>query len=180
MDCVNRIDKNGCACPRDHNKLRTYKQFKGALTVDPYVELVYNRNQRSFLSRFCVSSHNLRVETGRWTFPKTRFEDRVCVYCDSGEVDTEQHSIIQCNLTECNCSSLYSILSSIDTSFHSLSNEEKLRYILCPVDALRAKLSNNFLRLLVMTRTLVDQGKPTSQVGTLGLGDNGITITNNT
>ena len=30
----------------DHNKLRFYKTFKTSLTVEPYIELVENQNQR--------------------------------------------------------------------------------------------------------------------------------------
>ena len=135
----------------------TYNQLKGCFKQEPYIDLVRNRNQRSFLTRFRVSSHHLRVETGRWTFPKTRYEDRLCLYCDSGQVDTELHSIIFCQLTDTNRNSLYTILNNIDNSFHSLSNEGKMAYILCPVDALRAKLSNNYLRLLVLTRDCIDQ-----------------------
>ena len=41
----------------DHNKLRFYKSFKGSFTVEPYLELVHNRNQRAWLRRIRVSSH---------------------------------------------------------------------------------------------------------------------------
>ena len=160
----------------DHNKLRVYRQFKGSFSAEPYVDLVRNRNQRHFLTRFRVSSHNLRVETGRWTFPKTRYEDRLCVYCDSGKVDSELHSITECKLTELNRSSFYTILGKFDSNFHMLNNEHKLAHILCPIDSVRAKLSNKYLELLVQTRALVDQGKPSSDAPIIKLGTKGIQL----
>lgn len=176
LDSINKVQKNGCNCPRDHNKLRFYKQFKGSFSVEPYLELVRNRNQRSFLTRFRVSSHRLRVETGRWTVPKTVYEDRICLYCDSGSVDSELHFITQCKLAEQNRNSLYIIMDSIDSNFKHLSDEAKLVYLLCPVDSLRAKLCNKYLGLLVKTRTFVDQGIPLSNVGILCLDNQGIQL----
>ena len=176
IDSINKIEKNGCTCPRDHNKLRTYKQFKGSFTCEPYIDLVCNRNQRSFLSRFRVGSHRLRVETGRWTFPKIDFEDRTCLYCDSGVIDNELHFITQCKLTECNRNSFYSILSKFDGSFFLLNDADKLKYILCPIDSVRAKLSNKYLSLLVKTRTYIDQCKPIGDIPTISLGMNGIEL----
>ena len=122
---INKVQKNGCTCPRDHNKFRFYKSFKGSFSAESYIELIKNRNQRSFLTRFRVSSHRLRVETGRWTFPKTPFEERICVYCDRGEVDNELHCITKCKLTEANRHSLYTIIGGFDSSFSLLNNDQQ-------------------------------------------------------
>ena len=138
--------------------------------------MVKNRNQRHFLTRFRVSSHHLRVETGRWTFPKTEFENRICLYCDSEDIDTELHCITQCKLTESNRNRFYNILCSMDHSFLSMNNEIKLIHILCPTDPVRAKLSNKYLELIVKTRALVDQGKPVDSIPLLSLGNNGIEL----
>ena len=154
----------------------SHKQFKGSFTCEPYIDLVCNRNQRSFLSRFRVGSHRLRVETGRWTFPKIDFEDRTCLYCDSGVIDDEVHFITQCKLTESNRNSFYSILSKFDGSFFLLNDADKLKYILCPIDSVRAKLSNKYLSLLVKTRTYIDQCKPIGDIPTISLGMNGIEL----
>ena len=146
--------------------------------MEPYIELVQNLNQRSFLTRFRISSHRLRIETGRWTFPKTAYEDRICLYCSSGEVDSEIHCITQCQLTEKNGNSLYNILCNIDSTFINLSNEQKVAYLLCPVGSLRVKLCNKFLGLVVKTRACVDQGIPASNVEILSLDIQGIQLMN--
>ena len=65
----------------DHNKLRTYKNLKASFTREPYLDLIRNRNQRSFITRLRVSSHNLAIERGRYTRPVTPIEQRICTYC---------------------------------------------------------------------------------------------------
>ena len=61
-----------------------------------------------------------------------------------------------------------------DTNFQFLSNEDKLKHILCPVDSVRAKLSNKYLGLLEKTRRLVDQGKPINTIERICLTEGGI------
>ena len=53
----------------DHNKLQFFNQLKGCFKREPYIDLVNNRNQRSCLTRLRVSSHQLKIETGRYTRP---------------------------------------------------------------------------------------------------------------
>ena len=71
---------------------------------------------------------------------------------------------------------MYTILSDLDGQFNFLTDELKLNYILCPTDALKAKLANKYLSLLVDTRNFVDKGKPVSGVGFLSLGVGGIKV----
>ena len=47
----------------DHNRLRFYKTLKSSFTIEPYLSLVENRNQRSWLSRIRISAHRLHIET---------------------------------------------------------------------------------------------------------------------
>ena len=92
IDEINQIKPGNDG--QDHNKLRLYKTFKGSFTQEPYLCNVPNRNQRAWLSRFRTSAHNFRVESGRHTSPVTPLSKRVCVYCDSGDIDTELHGIL--------------------------------------------------------------------------------------
>ena len=116
------------------------------------------------------------METGRWTFPKTPFEERICLYCDSGKVDTELHCITECHLIESNRTSLYKILDGIDDRFLTLNNEQKLLYLLCPVNAQVAKLSNKYLGQIVKARDYMDQGKPIENIGIISLNENGVSL----
>ena len=51
IDCINftKTSPNDTTDKSDHNKLRTYRKFKASFTREPYVDMVRNRNQRSFL-----------------------------------------------------------------------------------------------------------------------------------
>ena len=53
--------------------------------------------KRQAFTRFRVMSHNLRIETGRWS--RTPTEQRVC-QCDEISIQTEQHVLIVCPLSE--------------------------------------------------------------------------------
>ena len=138
----------------DHNKLRTYKTFKSSFTREPYLELVRNRNQRCFLSRLRVSSHNLQIELGRHTRPVTPIEQRYCKFClpqaaptrppetssptppsrptAEPAVDTEFHFLIQCPLFNSQRNRLFDKLSEVNPSFANLSLADKFKVMLCP------------------------------------------------
>ena len=48
-------------------------------------------------ARFRISSHNLRIETGRHEKPKIPSEDRTCLKCNLNEVEDEIQS---CDLSK--------------------------------------------------------------------------------
>ena len=50
------------------------------------------------IARFRVSSHNLKIETGRHDIPKTPVEERICEKCTSKEVEDEIHCLLTCSL----------------------------------------------------------------------------------
>ena len=82
---------------RDDSKLRVYSLFKTDFKMENYI-LQFPLHIRRNLTRLRISSHNLAVETGRYTRPKkTDFEKRVCFYCKE-KVETEHHMIFECNL----------------------------------------------------------------------------------
>jgi hypothetical protein len=62
-------------------KLRTFKLFKNEFKLENYLTAHTNINYTLSLTRFRISSHNLAIETGRYTRPKTPIEDRKCIHC---------------------------------------------------------------------------------------------------
>ena len=80
------------------SKFITYK----LMNPDLCVHSVYSRTSiipdhlRTWFSRFRLSSHRLRVETGRWS--RTPREDRLCM-CGSN-IQDEQHVIQFCPLVQ--------------------------------------------------------------------------------
>ena len=81
-------------------KIVTYTSVLNAqMTVHP----VYSTNdyipdyQRVAFTRLRLMSHNLRVETGRWS--RTPRESRICD-CDPNQIQTESHVLLNCPLTQ--------------------------------------------------------------------------------
>jgi hypothetical protein len=57
-----------------------------------------NINHSLALTKFRISAHNLAIETGRYTKPKTPVEQRLCIHCNKREIESEQHFLLVCPL----------------------------------------------------------------------------------
>ena len=96
------------------NKLRTYALFKNDWGREPYLHIIENY-KCTLLTRFRIGICPLRIETGRYEGGNKRIpvEQRVCLCCNSNQVENEVHFLI-----ECTC---YSSLRS--TFFKSIMSE---------------------------------------------------------
>ncbi len=81
-------------------KLRTYKDFKVSFEAEDYLYDIKNISHVRFLAKFRLSSHSLRIETGRYERPKIPAEQRLCLLCKSGDVEDEAHFLLKCSLYE--------------------------------------------------------------------------------
>ena len=79
-----------------HPILHTYKLYKKEFQFEAYLMELHNIDPRKAIVRFRLSSHSLRLETGRYLKPKLDVQKRICIYCDKGEVDDEIHLITPC------------------------------------------------------------------------------------
>ena len=78
-------------------KLRTYKLFKTEFKLETHLTYPQNVNHMLALTKFRISSHNLHIETGRYTRPmKTPVSERVCLYCSDGTIEDEMHFVLHC------------------------------------------------------------------------------------
>jgi hypothetical protein len=79
-------------------KLRTYKLFKQKLKREKYLAAASNTREglklRTAMARLRTGSSCLRVETGR--HENLAVEERVCLVCNSGEVEDEAHFLLKC------------------------------------------------------------------------------------
>ena len=80
--------------------LRSYIQFKTAFQMENYLMLIKNHRLRKTMSKFRLSSHNLAIETGRHTKPKTLLEERLCNYCNMKLIEDECHFLVSCPFYE--------------------------------------------------------------------------------
>jgi hypothetical protein len=51
---------------------------------------------RVSLTRFRTSTHQLQIEVGRYTAPKTPIIERICRNCSSNSIEDEQHFLLFC------------------------------------------------------------------------------------
>ena len=83
---------------QDTSKTRTYKEINPELTVHKvYTSTDYiNERERLSFTRFRLSSHHLKIETGRWA--RIDREDRIC--CCGNGIQDEKHVLFNCSKTE--------------------------------------------------------------------------------
>jgi len=78
---------NSSMLPLDHH-VKDRFEYEHYLDIVPF-------DLRYLLLRLRVSSHSLRVQTGRYRNDRLRNE-RICVYCDLNDIDDELHLLLKC------------------------------------------------------------------------------------
>ena len=71
-----------------------YKLICGTGTSDILYKNCIDDNKRKTITRWRLSSHKLKIETGRYTRPYTERKDRLCHICDV--IEDEVHAIYTC------------------------------------------------------------------------------------
>ena len=74
-------------------KLRTYKTIKRELVTEKYME-EGTAQQRRVMVMMRGGTNDLRIETGR--YEKLEEGERICIFCESGEVENERHFLCRC------------------------------------------------------------------------------------
>jgi hypothetical protein len=64
------------------------------LTTEKYLTCIQEKKFRIALTRFRISAHDLRIETGRYT--NTDRQNRICSYCHMNTVENEYHFLLTC------------------------------------------------------------------------------------
>ena len=75
------------------SKLRTYSLVKKSLCVEPYILNIKGNHLITAMARYRMSSHDLKIERGRFNNPITPINQRIC---ESNEID-EIHLLLHCN-----------------------------------------------------------------------------------
>jgi hypothetical protein len=153
-------------------KLRTYRTFKTEFQLEPYLSLPFNPENTIALARFRISSHSLRIETGRHTHPKTPEEDRLCTFCSTNSIENEIHFLMECPFYSHDRSNfMLEILPHIPNLTDLNTNEQfvKIMSSKCP-DVIKAL--GKFVHRSFENRTKYQQGRDTvgasSASGALG------------
>ena len=111
----------------NHSILRTYITFKSEHNWTPYLSAHISNIHRKCIAKFRVSSHQLRVETGRHQRPPVPLEDRLCLYCDDGNIDDELHLLTTCKFHDAERLQLYACLDRNIDNFINLTRDTILK-----------------------------------------------------
>ena len=111
-------------------KLRTFKLFKEEFKLENYLTDIKDIRYQISLARFRISSHNLRIETGRYDKPITPPNERKCIYCTENKVEDECHFLLVCPLYQPGRESFMEICSECIPDFNLLNIEEQFTKIM--------------------------------------------------
>ena len=73
-----------------------YQCIKPNWGLENYIRILNTKQNRSALTKIRISSHNLRIESGRYGRQRIERSDKVCTVCNSGEIEDEYHFILIC------------------------------------------------------------------------------------
>ena len=120
----------------DSNKnpmLRFYKTIKSSFGQESYIKLISDRKIQTYISKFRLSSHCLRIHTGRHERDKngknTPSNERLCQSCKAGLIDNELHLFTNCQTHTFERNILKNTIDSLIHNSSSLSPTEVLSHI---------------------------------------------------
>ena len=128
----------------------THHERYREITDVSYVDAIYGQflreDKRVAITRWRLSSHDLRIETGRYTSPRTPREARTCSKCPE-YIEDEDHVLFQCPLydsvrtrfraTFLKLSTVYAMLNPTNIEDANMVGDiildiEKIRKVECP------------------------------------------------
>ena len=109
--------------------LRTYCKIKQEFGMETYLELIKNHKYRTAMAQLRTSSHALAIEYGRYTRPKTKLEDRCCLFCTHA-LEDEKHFLVECIVNKTERDILFSKAERLFQNFSSLDGDEKFIFLL--------------------------------------------------
>ena len=103
-------------------KLDFYAQLKTNFGLEHYLNLPFNLRQP--ITKFRVSNHRLRIETGRHEKPFVDRQLRTCKYCTTNEIDNEVHFFFRCPFYRYERNDLFKVIDeNFDYDLQNVSNE---------------------------------------------------------
>lgn len=115
---------------KDDSKLRTYKDFKRSIYLENYLIGTMNVTRRKEFTKLRISAHQLRIETGRYSRPKTPLDKRICQLCNSQTTETELHFVLQCTQYNTERNNLIINLDSFTTFSSLTTDQDKMGFIM--------------------------------------------------
>ena len=102
--------------------------MKNTFEVEPYVLLDLSRSLRSYVAKIRTGTLQLMIETGRYR--SLQIDERTCILCQNGEVETECHFLFDCVILSNIRREFYSKIIEKYPGFITENNERKLKVIM--------------------------------------------------
>lgn len=112
--------------------LRTYRLYKNEFRTEHYLDGIISSKYRIAVSKIRASSHDLEIERGRYTRPRTDPEQRLCISCNV--IENEEHFVTSCEINADERQSLFHKITSKEPSFRTLDNLEKFIFLVSSND----------------------------------------------
>ena len=149
---IQRFDKYWFECAFKQNKpssqggkkLRTYGTFKEHIKTEAYLNIILDKESRSALARFRTSTHNLNIETGRYT--KQPVAERKCKMCPNQEVEDEIHFLTECPAYDKPRTLLYAQCEHECKNFANMANGAKFIWLMTAESAHILHATATFLK----------------------------------
>ena len=94
----------------------TYNQHQKA-----YIGVNISWKAKILIAQLRTNSHKLCCEIGLWKRLKEAWEERVCIFCTAGKVETKKHFVLECESFKDNRDRYANVLT--DKSWDDLFNE---------------------------------------------------------
>ena len=122
----------------DDGKLYLYRKLKNGFQMESYLQQIRQFKYRKAISMFRLSAHRLEIETGRWVKGCDgkniiSRDERICTLCVEKDVKIpgdEEHAIMACPSFESDRNNLIDYLCKKYPNFSTLSNFDKMFFML--------------------------------------------------
>ena len=105
-------------------KLRTYCRIKTSFGSEKYLHIINNFTLRKAITKLRISSHRLKIETGRYL--KLEVNKRLCNKCDENKIEDEIHFLLECPSTSTDRQVLIDMINNNCNNFQYLNLSENL------------------------------------------------------
>ncbi len=112
------------------SKLQFYRTLKSNYELEDYLQSVRDTKQRRILTKYRLSEHRLAIETGRHRKSWLPREQRVCVHCETGEIETEIQFLLQCHKYISIRNIYFNKLTNFIKNFTAISETDQIKIIL--------------------------------------------------
>ena len=108
-------------------KLDTYCKLKTHFGCEKYINEIRNSSYRRSITRFRISTHRLKIETG---YIKLDRSERLCTKCSTGAIEDEQHFLMECSKFNTFRNSFFQIINDSNRNFMELDSFQNFFWIL--------------------------------------------------